>query len=131
MISAILTGQLYEERAMYFQGRIFRTVHVGSSLMLGLALLFIACPNLAYSQLSTGTVTGVVRDSTGAVVPNAELVLKNDETTVERRTIANHAGNYSCTKVTPGRYTMQISASGFRVNQIAEFILTVNQTLTI
>src|SRR5947207_8403389 len=112
------------------QSRVLGTFCIGSSLILGLALLFIASPIPSYSQLSSGTITGVVRDSTGAVVPSAGLVLRNVDTTVERRTITNNAGNYTFTNVTPGRYTMTVSASGFRLNQVAEFIVAVNQTLT-
>ena len=109
--------------------RVYRAVRLGSSLIL--ALLLIASLQPSFAQLSTGTITGVVRDTTGAIVPNASAVLKNVETTVERRTVTNNAGNYSFTNVTPGRYTMQISGTGFRVNQVAEFVLTVNQTLTV
>src|SRR5437764_10347461 len=116
---------------MYAHGQVFvhRTVGLGGSLILVLLLIASLQPSLA--QLSTGTITGVVRDTTGAIVPNASAVLKNVETTVERRTVTNNAGNYSFTNVTPGRYTMQISGTGFRVNQVPEFVLTVNQTLTV
>jgi hypothetical protein len=118
---------------MYAHGqlRVRGTFGFGSSLILGLATLLIAFPVPSYSQLSSGTITGVVRDSTGAVVLSAELVLRNVETTVERRTVTNNAGNYTFTNVTPGRYTMKVSATGFRLNQVAEFIVAVNQTLTI
>ena len=103
--------------------RVYRAVRLGSSLIL--ALLLIASLQPSFAQLSTGTITGVVRDTTGAIVPNASAVLKNVETTVERRTVTNNAGNYSFTNVTPGRYTMQISGTGFRVNQVAEFVQQV------
>ena len=59
---------------MYAHGQlrvrgIVNFVNFAVSLILGLALLFIASPIPSYSQLSTATLTGVVRDSTGAVVP--------------------------------------------------------------
>ncbi len=116
---------------MYAHGQalVHRTVQLGGSLILALLLMASLQPSLA--QLSTGTITGIVRDTTGAIVPEAAAVLKNVETTVERRTVTNNAGNYTFTNVTPGRYTMQISATGFRVNQVAEFTLAVNQTLTL
>src|SRR3981081_3369681 len=118
---------------MYAHGqlRVRGTFCFGSSLILGLALLFIAFPSPSYAQLSSRSITGVVRDSTGAVVISAELVLRNVETTVERRTVTNSAGNYTFTNVTPGRYTMTVGATGFRLNQVAQFVVAVNQTLTL
>jgi outer membrane receptor protein involved in Fe transport len=108
-----------------------RIAAIGSSLILTILLLTNLASNPLHAQLSTATLTGLVRDSTGAVVPDATVILKNVETTVERRTVTNNAGNYSFTNVPPGRYTLQTSATGFKVSQLAEFALTVNQTLTI
>jgi hypothetical protein len=113
------------------QAYVRRFLKLGSRLIAGTVLLLTALSFPSYSQLSTGTITGVVSDSTGAIVPQATATLKNVETMIERRTVTNSAGNYSFTNVPPGSYTMQISTPGFRVNQVAEFVLAVNQTLTI
>lgn len=101
------------------------------SLLLVLTILLALLPGPLNAQLSTATVTGVVRDTSGSVVPGATVVLKNVETNVERRTVSNASGNYSFTNIPPGRYTMETTSTGFRTTKIAEFILTVNQTLTL
>jgi outer membrane receptor protein involved in Fe transport len=92
--------------------------------------ILLAVTNPAIGQLSTATLTGVVRDSSGAVVPNAQVVLKNVQTNVERRSVSNSTGSYTFLNVTPGRYTLETTAQGFRPNRVAEFDLSVNQTMT-
>jgi outer membrane receptor protein involved in Fe transport len=76
-------------------------------------------------------VTGVVRDSTGSVVPSCKLVLKNVDTSVERIAESNSAGNYLFLGITPGNYTIEASAPGFQTQQMRQITLAVNQTATI
>src|SRR4051794_9070320 len=92
-------------------------------------LAFQAIP--AYSQLSSASVTGVIRDSSGSVVPQVRLTLRNVETTVERNAASNDAGNYVFLNVTPGRYMLEASKAGFQTTQIPAFTLAVNQTSTL
>ena len=98
-------------------------------LCLACVLLLSAGPALA--QLSSATLTGVVNDATGAVVPNASVVLHNLDTGIDTPSSTNGAGNYRLTNITPGRYTLKVSAASFTTKQVAEFILAVNQTATI
>jgi hypothetical protein len=98
-------------------------------MTLAVALCLVAS-GVAYGQLSTATLTGVVRDSTGAIVPDATVTLRNAATTIERHAVSNSAGNYSFLNVTPGRYTLETTATGFRPNKVSEFELQVNQTMT-
>lgn len=98
--------------------------------LLAVWLSAVVLSNVAYAQLSTASVNGVVRDSSGAVVPDATVILKNPETNVERRSVTNSAGAYNFLNITPGRYTMETSAPGFRSNKVSEFELQVNQTMT-
>src|ERR1700739_2397609 len=83
------------------------------------------------AQLSTASLSGAVRDSSGAVVPGAKIVLRNVATAVEHSTTSNGAGAYLFLDITPGRYSVQASAPGFAEQQVPEFILTVGQTATI
>ena len=100
-------------------------------MALGLCIssLFFA-PQQIDAQLSSASLTGMVRDSSGASVPNAQVVLRNLDTTVERRAQSNSAGNYVFVNVPPGRYTLEISKPGFRTSRVAELTLEVNQTAT-
>ena len=96
---------------------------------LAVVLGFVALP--AFAQLSTATITGIVRDVTGAVIPQAKVVLRNVGTSVERNTTSNNAGNYLFLNVNPGPYTLETSVTGFKSAHISEFTLAVNQTATL
>ncbi len=99
-------------------------------------VVFLACslvltvhPVLA--QLSSASLTGVVKDASGGVVANASVVLRNVETTIEHKVVSNEAGNYVFLNLSPGRYTLDASSSGFTSKHVDEFVLAVNQTATI
>ena len=93
------------------------------------ALAFLT--SAAWAQLSTASLNGVVRDSTGAVVPKATVVLRNSDTGVERNSSSNDSGAYGFQDSNPGHYTLKVSAPSFSTKQISDFVLAVNQTATI
>ena len=95
-----------------------------------LACLLALLASSVHAQLSTATVTGVVRDASGGVVPKAIVILKNVATGVGRPTVTNAAGNYALQNLPPRQYTLEITAFGFKSYRFAEFTLAVNQTLT-
>jgi len=66
-----------------------------------------------YAQTETGQITGTVFDATGAVVPNANVTVKNVATGVSRSTASNAAGVYVLPNLGPGDYEMTVAASGF------------------
>jgi len=84
-----------------------------------------------FAQLSTASLSGAVRDSSGAVVPNCKVVLKNLATAVEHTTTTNDAGAYLFLNIIPGRYLVSAAAQGFAEQRVPEFTLTVGQAATI
>src|SRR3984885_6294622 len=94
-------------------------------------VLWFAFAAQSHAQLSTATITGVVRDASGGVVVGAGLVLRNVDTSVERRAQSNTSGDYTFTNVLPGLYVMEASAAGFKTNRVTQFKLEVSQTATI
>src|SRR6202158_430403 len=96
-----------------------------------LAVLFALSAAATFPQLSSATLNGVVRDSTGAVIAKASVVLSNVDTGIERPGSSNESGNYVFADITPGRYTLKIAAQGFQTKQVSAFVLAVNQTATI
>ena len=85
----------------------------------------------SYAQLSTASVTGIVRDSSGSAVPNVKITLQNTGTSVQHVTQSNSAGNYVFLNITPGPYTLEATAPNFQVTRIPQFNLAVNQTATL
>jgi hypothetical protein len=75
--------------------------------------LCVASGVLMASAQATGTVQGTVRDSTGAVVANATVVLLNPSTDHKVQTTTNQSGAYSFIFVAPGQYRINIDAPGF------------------
>ena len=66
------------------------------------------------AQLTTGSLSGTVTDSTKAVVPNAAITLINEATQDQRATTSNSSGHFTFAAVQPGTYTVAIKATGFR-----------------
>ncbi|MBI3471208.1 MAG: TonB-dependent receptor, partial [Candidatus Solibacter usitatus] len=108
---------------------LFRRVHLTSLLLAAGALSLIHA--VAYAQLSTASINGTVRDSTGSIVPGAVIVLSNSNTSVERSTLSNASGNYVFLNIIPGSYTLEAKSAGFATSKIETLSLAVNQTVTL
>ncbi|MBV8831488.1 MAG: TonB-dependent receptor [Acidobacteriaceae bacterium] len=92
-----------------------------------LALLICGTESIL-GQLSSASVNGAVRDSTGAAVVRAKIVLRNLGTAVSHDTVSNGSGNYLFSDIPPGSYSLEVSAPGFQSAKIPEVTLAVNQT---
>jgi hypothetical protein len=77
--------------------------------------LTLACSAFAagYGQNLTGQLTGTVTDQSGAVVPNANITLKNQLSGDTRRTVSNSEGVFAFASVPTGEYTVTIESQGF------------------
>jgi hypothetical protein len=67
----------------------------------------------ALGQEFRATITGRVTDTTGAVVPNAQITITNQETGVKTPTTSNGDGLYTAPFLLPGKYSVSAVASGF------------------
>ncbi len=90
-----------------------------------------ACAAAAWAQVESGTIAGVVRDSSGAVVPGARLVVTNVATKTVRTTETNATGDFSVPFLTAGRYDLEASKAGFQTFVQRDLTLDVAQTLPI
>ena len=79
-----------------------------------LALLLFVCLNVAFAQSDLGSISGIVKDPSGAVVPKAQVTVKNEATATERGTTTNESGFYTVTNIPPGLYTITAEAAGFK-----------------
>jgi len=95
----------------------------------------------ALPQASTSTVSGTVRDQTGAVIPTASITLTNSNTNITSKTTVNETGFYMFPGVLPGPYRLTVEASGMQnfegaltvqVQQsaVVDVSLKVGQTVT-
>src|SRR5436190_15790929 len=94
-------------------------------------LLFCLSLYSAWAQVSTGTIVGVVEDSSGAIVPSAEVTLKNIATGETRQTRTNDRGEFNDPFVRVGDYTVSVSAAGFKAKNLSGITLRVDQTVNL
>jgi outer membrane receptor protein involved in Fe transport len=104
-----------------------------ASLRLGLLvalLAFLAIPGESWAQRSSAAINGTVRDSTGAVVPQATVTLTNTQTNVTKTATTNDTGEYVILEILPGTYVLNASKEGFQTVTQSGLTLQVNQTTT-
>ena len=65
------------------------------------------------AQSDLGTISGFIKDPSGASIPGANVTIKN-QTGIERQTTTNESGSYTITNIPPGFYTMSVDAPGFQ-----------------
>jgi hypothetical protein len=82
------------------------------SITLAYVALLLASPALPQS-ISGGTLSGIVKDPTGAVVPGASVRLRNAVTAYEQTVVTDPAGSFRFTNVPLNKYQLAVSASGF------------------
>ena len=79
--------------------------------LVAIALLTIAP---LHSQTTFASITGIVTDSTGSVVPSAQVVATNVETNIAVQSASNESGNYTIAQLQLGSYTVRVNAPGFK-----------------
>src|SRR5437588_7848522 len=80
-------------------------------------LLVVLLASISLAQQLTGTLSGTVTDSAGAVVPNAKVTMKNEASGDIRTSVSNGSGYFSITAVQPGSYSVSVEAPGFKTWQ--------------
>ncbi len=106
-----------------------------AALLLGMLGLvgFVAITEtpMAYAQVTTAAIHGIVSDSTGAVVPNAKITALNTATGISTVTTSNRNGFFTITALQIGPYSVVIQAPGFERIELSGIKLTANADLEI
>jgi hypothetical protein len=103
--------------------------HLGALLLaaaaisFGLATLTLVAPPPAQAQADLGSISGIVTDASGAVVPRAQVTVTNVETGAIRTSETGANGGYSVSQLVPGKYSVSISGPGF---ETATQVVTVS-----
>ncbi len=78
---------------------------------IGFLILFAVA---AFAQTDFGTIAGFVKDPSGAVIPKAQITIRNESTGIENKVVTNDAGYYTIPNLPTGLYTLSAEAAGFK-----------------
>jgi len=78
------------------------------------ATIILSCVPLLQAQVSTATILGTVNDSSGAVVPKAQVTAINVDTNVARSTETDQVGQYSIPFLPTGTYRVEVTSGTFK-----------------
>ncbi len=97
-------------------------------LGLGLAVLFLlALTCFTYAQFSTSSIIGTITDPSGAVIPGAKVTITNQETGVIYTTESTSRGTFAVAAIPPGKYSVTVEVSGFKIVTSKDNIVEVGR----
>src|SRR5262245_47289002 len=89
----------------------------GAARIIGICLCFFVVAAAAWAQAPVGTISGVVRDQSDAVIPHATITIRNVATGLERHMISGGDGTFSAPSLAAGDYTVTVELQGFRTQK--------------
>jgi len=95
------------------------------------AVVMLVSMTSAIAQTITGSIRGLVTDSSGAVIPGAKVIARNVNTGVTTHTVTNGEGLYNIQFLPIGDYTVTASAPGFQTTKVGSFRLQIDQVAKI
>jgi hypothetical protein len=95
-----------------------------SRVLLGMSLVLMLCAG-AWAQ--TGSITGTVKDPSGAAVAGATVIVTSPERGITRQTTSNSTGEYNESALSPGSYDVIVTAAGFKKYEAKGVILDVGE----
>jgi hypothetical protein len=81
----------------------------------------------SYAQVSSAQISGVVTDSSGAALPNAEALIVSKDTGATRKVRSEASGEFNAPALDPGHYRITISAPGFETFNTEGVVLTIGE----
>jgi hypothetical protein len=81
---------------------------------------------LSFAQVLYGTLVGTAEDASSALIPNAEVTIRNDGTGFTRSTKTGSDGAFSLLNILPGVYSVKVSANGFKSINISNVEVLAN-----
>ncbi len=89
------------------------------------------CGHLVSAQVTTGTISGVVQDSSGAVIPGVSVTVKNLDTGIARTLTTDEGGRYIAPDLSLGNYEVAAQLPGFQTEVRSGITLTVGRAAVV
>jgi len=105
--------------------QMYNKAYLGTCLTLLAVTLGLLFPAASRAQVAGGTISGTVSDSSGRVIPSAQISITNVDTRVSRTAATNEDGFYTAPNLLPGNYELRFSAPGFKTEVRSRIALTV------
>src|SRR5688572_15470847 len=96
-----------------------------------LAICAVAGSLACWAQVNRGTLTGVVSDPSGAVVPGVKITATHVETGTSASAVATETGNYTLPALQIGAYRVEFESQGFKKTIRDQVALTAGATLRV
>jgi len=96
-------------------------------IILCATIALLLTPALAQAP-GTGAITGRLSDTSGAVIPNARVVITGDETSLARTVTSSPDGLFRAPLLPPGDYSLQIEEAGFKPVKLSSVHVAVSET---
>ena len=100
-----------------------------TSLRMACGILLLVCI-LVYGAV-TGSISGTLRDQTGAVIPGAMITVTNSSQGIQNKTNTDAKGFYSFPILSVGRYDLQFEAPGFRPQKRTGVTIDTDSAVTV
>src|SRR5579864_8408529 len=88
---------------------------------------FFCFGGIGFAQITTGTISGTVKDSSGAMIPGAAVTVTNVDTGTTRKLTTDAGGRYSAPQLGLGHYEVGAEAAGFQTAKRSGIELTVGR----
>ena len=96
-----------------------------------LCALLVLTPSLRFAQSYTGIITGTLKDTSGAVIPHANVTITNQQTARQESAMTDLEGRYTSIPLPPGQYRVEAGLQGFRRAARTDVTVQVNATVII
>jgi hypothetical protein len=100
-------------------------------LAVPLLAVLLALPATTYAQRFTGDLSGTVVDESGGVIPGADVVVLNQASQSERRTVTNADGFFAFAALPAATYTVRVSITGFNTYEVTDIALRAGDSRTL
>ena len=94
-------------------------------------VLAFACGPLVLGQAVTSTIVGNATDSSGAVVPNAQIKITEQDTGISRSTKTDSVGEYTAPHLTPGSYRIDVESQRMKKVTRTDLVLHAGSTVRV
>ena len=95
-------------------------------ITLAVALFILAVPPGAAAQVLYGSVVGDIKDSSGAAMPGATVLITNNNTGFKREVVTDSVGHFNLFDLPAGSYSLKATQQGFRTFEQTQVTVSIN-----